>query len=353
MNKENKVRFFKLIEKYKNGLINRSEYLELIRNLDEPEIEGEVDKVLDHVWKTMKSISPSESPNSKSLTTNSSSRLTSSKKSNDFPNQRLFQSLTHRLNRSVWWGIAASLIVVFGIFLSLYNSQSFLKNQEVVYITGYGERQQITLNDGSHITLNANSEFHWNENWKSSGKRECNLIGEAFFEVEKQNGIPFTVHTEDVLIEVIGTSFNVKNREKNTNVYLDEGKVNLKLLETADDTETNSEREITMKPGDQIRYSASKKKIEKTEGQSMISAAAWKNNVLNFKNMKFSEVLDLLRDIYGQSFECSNGELLRTPMYLGVPYSDWEAVRQALELSLNIEFQRVENRRYKVIRIKN
>jgi len=83
----------------------------------------------------------------------------------------------------------------------------------------------------------------------------------------------------------------------------------------------------------------------------MITAASWKKNILNFKNMKFGEVLNLLRDIYGQSFECSDPNLLSTPMYLGVPYSDWDAVRQALELSLNIEFELVENRRYKVIQI--
>lgn len=64
--------------------------------------------------------------------------------------------------------------------------------------------------------------------------------------------------------------------------------------------------------------------------------------------MKFSEVLNLLREIYGQSFECSDSKLLSTPMYLGVPYSDWDAVRQALELSLNIEFEQKASRRYVV-----
>lgn len=342
----NKLRFQNLIEKYKQARINRAEYQELLQWLNEPGIEIELDQVLDLYWEEAKSNPPLslDSSNSESLPEKRPEHLLRSNKTTDPVNPRF--------KKSVWWGIAASLIAILGFFIYSYSTQNFLNNKEIVYKTGYGERQEITLNDGSQITLNANSEFRWNENWKSKDTRKAFLKGEAFFEVEKQNGVPFLVETEDVLIEVIGTSFNVKCREKNTKVYLDEGEVNLKLLETADDSHVHAKQEITMKPGDQVRYSASMRTIEKTEGQSMISAAAWKNNVLNFKNMQFSEVLDLLRDIYGQSFECSNGELLRTPMYLGVPYSDWEAVRQALELSLNIEFQQVENRRYKVIRIK-
>ena len=163
-----------------------------------------------------------------------------------------------RSNKSMWWGIAASLVAILGFFLYSYSTQNFINNKEIVYKTGYGERQEITLNDGSQITLNANSEFRWNEKWKSRGTRKAFLKGEAFFEVEKQNGVPFLVQTEDVVIEVVGTSFNVKCRKENTNVYLDEGQVNLKLLESSDDSPIHYKQEITIKPGDQVRYSSSK-----------------------------------------------------------------------------------------------
>ena len=246
------------------------------------------------------------------------------------------------------WGIAASLLLLFGLFFYQTGMPDILKNRDMVYQTGFGERIEISLDDGSHITLNANSELKWKGDWENKRSRHAYLIGEAFFEVEKQNSIPFTVHTGDVAVEVLGTSFNVESRESQTEVYLEEGKINLKVLENSNSkrSETATGKEIIMKPGDQVLYNAKERKVEKNEGQTLITAASWKKNVLNFKNMKFSEVLDLLRDIYGQSFECTDSKLLGTPMYLGVPYSDWDAVRQALELSLNIEFQKTANRRY-------
>jgi len=251
------------------------------------------------------------------------------------------------MTQRYYWGIAASLLLLIGFILYQGILPKTLGNEEIVYSTGYGERFEIELNDGSLITLNANSEIRWSEDWEKQRNRKVILVGEAFFEVEKQDGIPFTVHTNDVAVEVLGTSFNIDSRKDQTDVYLEEGKINLKLLSVGD-KENEIEREIIMKPGDQIKYSAREGKVEKTEEQNIISAASWKNNVLNFKNMKFSEVLEMLREIYGQSFECTDGKLLNTPMYIGVPYSDWEAVRQALELSLNIEFLKVESRRYSV-----
>ena len=58
--------------------------------------------------------------------------------------------------------------------------------------------------------------------------------------------------------------------------------------------------------------------------------------------MLFSDVLVELNNTYGRNFECSDTSLLSKPMFVGVPYADWEAVRQALELSLNIKFTEFE-----------
>src|SRR5690606_20105338 len=160
----------------------------------------------------------------------------------------------------------------------------------------------------------------------------------------------------DVAVEVLGTSFNIDSRHDKTEVYLDEGEVNLKLRQKNDNKsagvqpEKTDEQEILMKPGELVSYDSKSRKLQKNEGQSLITAAAWKNNVLNFKNMTISEVRYLLLDICGHYFEGSDAKLLNTLMYLGVPYSDWEALRQELELSLNIEYEKSANRRY-VVRI--
>lgn len=320
---ENK-RFNELMARYKDGSLSREEYEEFLLMIKDPGTEGALDKALDYYWKVMDS--------------------RTRRRYSDMPPKRMIV-----FQKNYWYGATvASVIILIGLFIFIQGKTELFNGHEMVFQTGYGEREEIVLDDGSIVTLNANSKIQWSSDWNETKLREIVLEGEAFFEVKKRDGIPFTVRTEDLAVEVLGTSFNVDNREAKTEVYLEEGEVNLKLLPKTESEQLFDEENILMKPGDQVRYIARENKIEKEEGQTMITAAAWKNNVLNFKNMKFSEVLNLLREIYGQSFECSDSKLLSTPMYLGVPYSDWDAVRQALELSLNIEFEQKASRRYVV-----
>lgn len=325
----NEQRFHYLIERYRKDTLDHAEYLELIWMLGESDIEGKLDQYLTHSWEAEKPFSEIDVL------------------------RKVNSKAGKRWKRYRYFSVAASLILFMGLFYFLWGTQSFLGRQEKIYKTGFGERLEIKLNDGSRITLNANSTLKWAGGWEEAGTREATLKGEAFFEVKKLNGITFTVHTNDVAVEVLGTVFNINSWGDITKVYLETGKINLKL----NDKEHNNSKEkplqeVTMKSGDQVYYSAGEKKIKKFNGQTMITAAAWKMNVLNFKNKQFSEVLNLLSDIYGQSFECTDSKLLGTPMYLGVPYSNWDTVRQALELSMKIQFQKIGSQQYLVKKVK-
>lgn len=326
----NNQRFNYLLEKYKKGSLSQAEYKELIWILGDHNIEKDLNERLNFYWKN--------DPVSTETVEMDLNDVQPVKR------RRFFQLV----------GIAASSLILLGLFYFMWGMRTTWGQKEIVYKTGFGKRLEVKLDDGSVVTLNASSTLHWMEDWNKATGRQVTLEGEAFFTIKKQNGIPFTVHTNDVAVEVLGTSFNVDCREEKTRVYLDEGRVNLKLNEYKNvPGDRNSIQEIIMNPGEQVSYSARKNTIEKSKGQTMITAAAWKENVLNFKNMKFGEVLNLLRDIYGQSFECSDQKLLITPMYLGVPYSNWEAVRQALELSLNIRFEERAPQHYVVRSDKN
>jgi len=326
----NNQRFNYLIEKYRKGTISQAEYKELIWALGEPDIENALDEQLTYYWKNI----PAEAE--------------------EISLQRSAFGPGKRRKHFRYMSVAASLLALVGLLYYLWGAGNIGEQKEKLYQTAFGERLEIELDDGSLVTLNAHSTLHWTEGWSKHKGRKAVLEGEAFFKVKKQNGIPFTVHTNDMAVEALGTSFNVDSRKTKTKVYLEEGRVNLKLSDTEHDQVGKKRlQEILMNPGEQVIYNARQKKIEKSEGQTMITAAAWKENVLNFKNMQFGEVLDLLRDIYGQSFECADSKLLSTPMYLGVPYSNWDAVRQALELSLNIQFLETRAQHYAVKRLKN
>lgn len=77
--------------------------------------------------------------------------------------------------------------------------------------TGTGEQQRITLRDGSQVMLNAASSVTYRATLLWPRRRNVRMTGEAFFEVKKGN--PFMVSSPSGKTEVLGTSFNIKDRD--------------------------------------------------------------------------------------------------------------------------------------------
>src|SRR5690606_4696634 len=88
--------------------------------------------------------------------------------------------------------------------------------------TKNGEIRQVQLPDGSTVTLNAASTIEYNSlTWFL--RRKISLNGEAFFKVLK--GPSFSVGAGKASVEVLGTSFNVKQRNDIVSVACFTGKV--------------------------------------------------------------------------------------------------------------------------------
>ena len=98
---------------------------------------------------------------------------------------------------------AAIAILITGSYL-------FLNLSNTSYSTELAENTEVFLPDQSEVILNAGSKVSFNEkNWDTN--REISLKGEAFFKVAK--GKKFTVTTSQGTISVLGTQFNVENRD--------------------------------------------------------------------------------------------------------------------------------------------
>ena len=88
--------------------------------------------------------------------------------------------------------------------------------------TPAGQHLSYYLPDSSLVVLNATSKISFpKRNWDQS--RQVNLEGEAFFQVRK--GSTFQVNTKHGQVTVLGTSFNVKDREGDFEVACTTGKV--------------------------------------------------------------------------------------------------------------------------------
>lgn len=133
------------------------------------------------------------------------------------PQQAKIRRLT--IQRSWWaYGIAASILLIVGWFV-------FLRDTGMTTIqTGTGEYIVQKLPDGSSVELNAASTIQYNQkDW--SNNRTLDLRGEAFFKVK--NGRTFMVVTDLGEITVLGTSFNVRTRNKALEVGCFTGKVGI------------------------------------------------------------------------------------------------------------------------------
>lgn len=124
-------------------------------------------------------------------------------------------------NRRRWISIAAAIAVLF-VCGFLYFQQS--SSPERILYAAFDEVNTITLSDGTIVTLNHNSSIQ-GELTKTS--RTIQLSGDAFFEVERNENTPFVVKTEEMEVEVLGTSFYVdaKSQKKEKRVIVEEGKV--------------------------------------------------------------------------------------------------------------------------------
>src|SRR5690625_3114932 len=234
--------------------------------------------------------------------------------------------------------VAAGFLLILG-FLGWY-----LLNQEKIisYETGYAELLEVRLDDGSLVQLNANSKIYWDENWRRKGRRNIRIEGEAFFDVAHLDNLSFFVETTDLIVRVLGTTFNVSKRRDKTKVFLESGNVSVQLY--AEDRKVHgdgfmesAEEILELTPGDQLQYSSDRDEIRRDANLDISQAASWKSGELIFRDMTFHNVLEELSDVYGKEFEVPDSGLLHKKIDVGMPFSDWETVKKVLQLMTKTE----------------
>ena len=123
------------------------------------------------------------------------------------------------VRKKLLWSIAASVILIAGIFSWLFITRNSRREAYARYVrpepallkkqTNRSEYKYLLLSDSTQVWLNAASTLEFPEVFDSK-KREVVLKGEAFFDVKHADKIPFIIYTEDVSSEVMGTAFNIK-----------------------------------------------------------------------------------------------------------------------------------------------
>ena len=232
-------------------------------------------------------------------------------------------SITLRSILSRIAAVAAILCILFTGYLML------LKFSTTVTVSGHGERLYVQLPDGSGVTLNAGSKIaHRTYGWGKN--REVSLEGEAFFEVKE--GSRFTVVTGSARTRVLGTSFNVFERNREFRVKCSSGRI---------EVITKSGQHAILEPGDYLAGTNDRITGLSTESDSKINS--WMRGEFYFHNEPLTNVLAEIERQFNITIDYRASEsrsysgyfndknldaalnLVCTPMQLNYKYiNDWQ-----------------------------
>lgn len=193
---------------------------------------------------------------------------------------------------------AAILVVLISIpMLALFFSQTS-PSIPLTYTTvaaDLGQISKVVLPDSSVIWINSGSTIRYNNQF-SETNRDIDLIGEAFFKVQKNTALPLIVNSYDLRVKVLGTEFSVMAypEERNIQIVLEKGKV--ELTATSD-----SHFKQEMNPGEMACFDKKKKELSVSIVNTILYTS-WKDGLINVYNLPLNEVVIKLGKRYNQQF---------------------------------------------------
>lgn len=158
-----------------------------------------------------------------------------------------------------------------------------------VLATGLGEQTVTQLEDGSKITLDANSQVRVNF---TKSARDIHLLGgRSYFEVAKDATRPFNVHALRSTVTAVGTAFTVELRRHAVSVALFEGRVNV-----TNQGHGGVEVLSDIKPNEKILLKLDRAETPRYEPIVATRELGWRDRELFFDQTPMAEVADRMND---------------------------------------------------------
>lgn len=147
-----------------------------------------------------------------------------------------------------------------------------------------GNFYKLTLEDGTHVWINANSQLKFPIKFKDN-ERRVYLEGEAYFEVAHEAGRPFFVESKGNEVKVLGTHFNINAYGTNVRTTLSSGRVQV----------SHSGNVVVLEPGEYANLVGEQLRKGKADLEHDLS---WHNNQFYFKKETIVEIASTLSKWY-------------------------------------------------------
>ena len=249
---------------------------------------------------------------------------------------------TNRVRRLLNWGAKVAAILLVPLILSvfwLYQKNSLIES-EYEQLTQYNQVNPVTLKapmggtvnfelpDGSKVWLNAGSEIQYPAIFGKEA-REVNILGEAYFEVEKADA-PFLVNNPGPQVKVYGTQFNV-------NAYANEEEVIVALAEGMVSLQVNND-EVYLEPGEISKFDKTNHglTISKTNIDQYVS---WREGKLIFRDATFASIARTLERRYNAGISITDTEIANNKYNAIIRGETFEQILELLTHSAPIKYE--------------
>lgn len=197
-------------------------------------------------------------------------------------------------------GVAAALLLMFGLF-SLSQNENVTGGVQVINVPS-GQRAELTLSDGTKVWLNSGTRLEYPTSFGTE-RREVTLHGEGYFDVARNEKLPFVVHTRKYDVEVLGTVFNV--------VSYDDSDIPFETSLISGSVRISSGSKKT----EPIVLKENQYAVEVADGSLQMAPLSdfeqfsWKDGVLSLVDVTFSELIAEFGKYYDVTIELKNPAL--------------------------------------------
>lgn len=150
----------------------------------------------------------------------------------------------------------------------------------------YGKRASLTLADGTSLWVNAGTTVIYPTTFPNH-KREIYVEGEIYAEVQRDKSRPFLVKTDQLEIEVLGTSFNLS-------AYKEDALKRVVLVNGSVDVRLNGVN-TRLVPNQSYTYTGQESRVETVDPEIYTS---WRNGIYIFQDEPIETILLQLARYY-------------------------------------------------------
>lgn len=215
---------------------------------------------------------------------------------------------------------------------------SELKQKKLSLSIPRGGEFKVTLEDGTEVWLNAESQLIYPEHF-AEDERRVQIKGEAYFKVAKNVEKPFFVESAGQQIRVTGTEFNVNCYAEDQHVFttLVSGSVALRPI--------NGEGgEVILTPGHQAVFDKQQHKAQLRSVDTSV-VTSWVKGSFVFEDQTLAQIMRDLSRWYNFQYQFMSPQAANTVFMGTVPrYGDFHDVLTILEKSGSLRFKLENNK---------